>query len=203
LKVGDTVYGDRANVFTGLPENLLGAEWLRVAANARTLQSDTVRFTANEDIFVYVGIDARRNAEDLPWLMGADSAWESTDFVVTATDQTAPDGPGISYTLYRVELAKDETILLGTNGPSGSVIMYTVFFEEAVRDDEPVEFIERSGAVTHCPDCDDVEKSWRVTTIGLRHSNGDEVIISRRRAAKRDSSGRLLEACEHSFGWES
>ncbi|MCL2456266.1 MAG: glycosyl hydrolase 53 family protein [Defluviitaleaceae bacterium] len=123
-QIGSTVYGDRTNVYTSLPAFLLGAERLQPAANARTLQSDTVEFFARENIFVYVALDARRNVAELSWL----NSWQSANFTVAATDQTAPDGPGITYNLYRTQLGANQSIRLGTNGPSGSVIMYTVFF---------------------------------------------------------------------------
>ncbi|MCL2456247.1 MAG: dockerin type I domain-containing protein, partial [Defluviitaleaceae bacterium] len=128
LRNGDTVYGDRTNIFTSVPNRLLGAERLQVSANARTLQSDTVEFIARENIFVYVGLDERRNSADLSWL----NNWQRTEMILTATDQTAPTGPGITYNLYRIPLAANKSIRLGTNGPSGSVIMYTVFFERDV-----------------------------------------------------------------------
>jgi rhamnogalacturonan endolyase len=130
LQNGDTVYGDRTNVFTSVPNRLLGAERLRPSAQTRTLQSDTVEFIARENIFVYVGLDSRRNSADLPWLNG----WQRVAETVTATDQTAPTGPGITYNLYRFPLAANQSIRLGTNGPSGSVIMYTVFFVRDVGD---------------------------------------------------------------------
>jgi hypothetical protein len=186
-------------VFTEIPEHLLGTEWLRVAANSRTLQADTAQLTANEDIFVYVGIDARRISEDLTWLIGADSAWESTGMTVSATDQTAPDGPGIVYNLYRIALAKDETLRLGTNGPSGSVIMYTVFFWQEETEEEPVHFIERACTVNECSECGE-EKSLRTTHVGYRLGRIEE-ITQTRQAAKRSSTGRLLEGCCNSLIW--
>ncbi|MCL2577277.1 MAG: pectate lyase [Defluviitaleaceae bacterium] len=124
LQIGDTVYGDRTNVFTSIPDRLLGAERLQVSANARVLQSDTVEFAANENIFVYIGLDARRNSAELSWL----DEWQSVNMTVTATDQTAPDGPGVTYNLYRIPLAEGDSMRLGSNGSTGSVIMYTVFF---------------------------------------------------------------------------
>jgi hypothetical protein len=127
LQVGDVVYGDRANGFTSVPARLLGAERLQVSANSRTLQTDTAEFTARENIFVYIGLDERRNADSLSWLNG----WQRVNMKVGATDQTAPTGPGITYNLLRTPLAAGQSIRLGTNGPSGSVIMYTVFFTSA------------------------------------------------------------------------
>jgi rhamnogalacturonan endolyase len=199
LQVDNTVYGDRVNVFTSIPEQLIGTEWLRVAANARVLQADTAEFVANEDIFVYIGIDARRNSADLPWI--ADGEWQSTNMTVTATDQTAPDGPGITYNLYRVALTQGESLRLGSNGPAGGVIMYTVFFEPNTGEDESELFIKREFYVGECPDCGE-EKQWVITTMGRRQSDGAEFVISRRWAVKRDSDGDLFDPCEGSLRWE-
>jgi hypothetical protein len=201
LQVGDTVYGDRANVFTAVPTVLHGAERIQVAANTRVLQSDTAEFIAREDIFVYIGLDARRNSADLSWLNTADTEWQATNMTITATDQTAPDGPGITYNLYRIALASGESIRLGTNGPAGGVIMYTVFVTADDGDSGSVPFIRRELTLELCEECG-IEKRFTITTLGIRLAGGDEIITTQRRAAKRNSSGQLLAPCEHSFRWE-
>jgi len=62
--------------------------------------------------------------------------------------------------------------------------------------------VRRTSEVTAneiCP-CG-ADKMWQVTRVIQLYSNGDEVILSERYAAKIDTDGKLLDSCVHSFSW--
>ncbi len=114
-EVGDLVFGDREVAYTAIPEELLGAELLRTACDAKFSESDLAVFTAGADMTVYVAMDSR--VDPLPeWL----SDWEKTELTL------ANDGD-VTFTAYRKAVKSGDTVTLGTNGQSAYCVNYTVF----------------------------------------------------------------------------
>lgn len=112
LSAGDIVFGDRDVTFASLPEVLGGAEYIRLACDAKSITTDLATFTAGADITVYVGLDARLTT--VP-------AWLS-DY--TATGLSAVNSSDVNYVLYEKNFAAGETITLGANGQSSGVVNY-------------------------------------------------------------------------------
>lgn len=113
--VGDLVFGDREVMYTEIPEELLGAELLRTACDAKLSESDLATFTAGADMTVYVAMDSR--VDPLPeWL----TDWEKTELTL------ANDGD-VTFTAYKKAVRSGDTVTLGTNGQSAYCVNYTVF----------------------------------------------------------------------------
>lgn len=121
LQVGDFIYGDRMNTFTTIPDIVMGAEWIKLAADSKFSQKEVAEFTAGADILAYVALDSRVVATNLNWI----SDWENTGIVAKASND-------VDYILYRKGFNSGEKVLLGTNGPTASVIMYSVFVTEVL-----------------------------------------------------------------------
>lgn len=67
IQNGDPVFGDRDAVYTALPAQLAGAEYIRTACDSKNSSSDLAVFTAGAHITVYTALDSRVTA--LPaWL---------------------------------------------------------------------------------------------------------------------------------------
>ena len=103
LDVGNEVFGDRQFRFTSVPEELMGAEWIRTACDSKKFTSDEATFTAAQDITVFVGVDTRAES-NAGWL----SDWTKTE--MTMTD----DGnPNITYNVYRKDAKSGQKVTLG------------------------------------------------------------------------------------------
>ena len=126
MDAGTEVFGDRAFKFTDVPEKLRNTEWIRTACDSKKYTDNEARFTAGEDITVYVGLDSR--IEQTPdWL----SDWTRTDMSLT------DDGnPVVTYNVYKKNYSSGSEIVLGKIANS-SVVNYVVM--TAVK--EPTEFI--------------------------------------------------------------
>lgn len=113
--VGDMVYGDRDVTYSALPEELVGAEMLVTACDAKNSTGTLAHFVAGSDMTVYAAMDQR--VETLPaWLDG----W-------TQTELTAQNNKGVTYVLYRLDCKAGDTVSLGENGQVSSCVHYTVF----------------------------------------------------------------------------
>lgn len=118
VNVGDLVFGDRDVTYTQLPEELIGAEYIRTACDAKNSTEDLAVFEAAYDGTVYVALDTR--VEAVPaWLSG----W-------TKTDMTAANDKDVSFVIYALEVTAGDNVTLGTNGQSASCVNYTVFMTE-------------------------------------------------------------------------
>ena len=121
IQNGDPVFGDRDAVYTTLPAQLAGAEYIRTACDSKNSSSDLAVFTAGAHITVYTALDSRVTA--LPaWLKD----W-------TATGLTAETDKGVQFVLYSRQAAKGEQITLGSNGQSSGCVGYAVFAVGASR----------------------------------------------------------------------
>lgn len=113
--VGSPVFGDRDFTFTALPDCLLGAEQLITACSAKAFTGNAASFTAGEDLTLYIALDSRMTK--LPdWL----AAYEKTG----ETAQTSND---VTFELYKLDIPQGETVTIGGNEESYSVVNYTVF----------------------------------------------------------------------------
>lgn len=112
---GSPVFGDRAFTFTSLPQELIGAEQLLTSCDAKGFEGDAATFTAAEDITLYVALDSRM-PEAPAWLSGYE-----------LTEAKAFSSNGLTFNIYKLDAAKGDTITLGGNAYSYSVVNYTVF----------------------------------------------------------------------------
>lgn len=116
---GSLVFGDRDVTFTELPNELDGAEQILTACDSKYYEAELASFTAGEDITVYAGFDAR--VSPLPsWL----AAWKETGLTCTNSGD-------VVFNLYRLDVSKGDTVILGANGQSASCVNYTVFAVES------------------------------------------------------------------------
>lgn len=112
---GSLLFGDRSMTYVDLPEALVGAEYIRTACDSKNYSDTLARFTAAEDMTVYVALDQR--VETVPeWL----STWEKTGM-------TAANDSDVAFDIYSRSAAAGEEIVLGTNGQSAYCVNYTVF----------------------------------------------------------------------------
>ena len=116
IQVGDLVFGDREEVtYASLPEEIVGAEAIITACDAKTCTNDLAAFTAGADMTVYAAFDERVDPTPL-WL----SSW-------TKTEMTATNSKGVTFRLYALEVKAGDTVTLGANGQSQTCVNYTVF----------------------------------------------------------------------------
>ncbi|MBE6855478.1 MAG: pectate lyase [Ruminococcus sp.] len=126
LSAGNAVFGDRDVTFATLPEALSGAEYIRLACDAKSITTDLATFTAAADITVYIGLDARLTT--VP-------AWLS-DY--TATGLTATNSSDVSFVLYSKDVTAGETVTLGANGQSAGVVNYIAAVTEQTAEPEGI-----------------------------------------------------------------
>lgn len=124
LQQGSQIYGDRDFTYVTIPDFLIGADYIRTAADSKNYADTLCDFTAGDDINVYVALDDRVNAE-LSWL----SVWTDTGEDVTITDN-------LTFSLYQAAFDKGDVVSLGTNGQSKGCINYSVIV--AAREKEPL-----------------------------------------------------------------
>lgn len=111
---GSAVFGDRDFVFTGLPRELVGAEQILTACDDKGETGEIVRFTAAEDISVFVALDSRMTT--VPAFL---DGFEKTALTAAASGDLA-------FTLYRLDLDKGEEAVLSGNAEDYQVVNYTV-----------------------------------------------------------------------------
>ena len=109
------MFGDREVTFVTLPKYLNGAEYICTAADSKTCTTDAASFTAGEDLTVYVGLDTRVTSEPA-WLQG----WTRTEDTVVNSNQVA-------FRIYKKDVSKGDTVVLGANGQSSGCVFYTAF----------------------------------------------------------------------------
>lgn len=115
IQNGSPVFGDRDTVYTVLPSQLAGAEYIRTACDSKNSTSDLAVFTAGADITVYTALDSR---------VAAVPAWLE-DW--TPTGLTAENDQGVQFVLLSRQAVRGEQITLGANGQSAGCMGYTVF----------------------------------------------------------------------------
>ena len=130
--VGDLVWGDRDGVtvlssgktgalitISTLPSELVGAEQLLTACDAKFAEGDLAAFTAAKDATVYVALDTR--VETVPsWMSGYTRLSEQ---MTTSND--------VTFDIYSLSVKEGERVTLGNNGQNSYCMNYTVFLKEA------------------------------------------------------------------------
>lgn len=123
---GSVLFGDRAFTAVSVPENLIGAEAVRTACDSKLLTTDLATFTAGADITAYVAIDTRV-VSALSWL----NDWQNSGVTITTSND-------VTLMLYKKDVAKDDTVTLGTNSGNGNSVNYIVLAvpkEEVIKGD--------------------------------------------------------------------
>ncbi len=121
LQAGDQIFGDRTGdklvTFRDIPESLLGAEVLVTPCDAKSITTDVAELTAGEDITLYIGLDVRTIDQfGVPAWM---SSW-------TDTGMSVVNSKDVEFKMYSINMAKGDTITLGSNGGSAGCVFYTV-----------------------------------------------------------------------------
>ncbi len=112
LADGELVYVDRGYVFTSIPSELVGLDYLRTAnADKASTASNTVSFDVSRPVTVFVAHDIRITSKP-DWLM----AWTKTSMTVTTNDT--------SFDIYSKDFQAGTVILGGNDGKGKS--MYSV-----------------------------------------------------------------------------
>lgn len=120
------VYGDRDNVYSTVPKQVKGAEYIKLACDSKAYTEDLASFTAAEDITVYVGFDSRITA--IP-------SWAQT---WTKTSLTLGNNKGVIFNLYSLSVKKGEKVTLGTNGQTSGCVNYVAFAVAANESSEKI-----------------------------------------------------------------
>ena len=131
VSAGDAVFGDRDVAYLEIPASLSGAEYIRTACDSKNASGDLAVFTAGADIKVYVALDQRVEEN------GSVPAWLGS---YTRTSETVSNENGVVFALYVNTYKEGESVVLGTNGMTGSVVNYTVFVtEDSVQSQNPTD----------------------------------------------------------------
>ncbi len=120
LAAGSLVFGDRTFTYTTLPDELIGAEFIKTACDSKAVEATSLvgMFDAAKDCTVYVVIDSR--VETAPsWLSG-----------YTLTDMTVVSSNDVTFNVYALDVAAGDSVALGGNGQSKSCVNYTVMAVE-------------------------------------------------------------------------
>lgn len=112
LQEGAVMFGDRDVTYTLIPGFLIGADYIRTAADSKFYEGDLASFTAGTDINAYVCLDDR--VSSIPqWLSG----W-------TDTGEDLFNSNNVSFSIYQSAFEQGETVTLGTNGQSSGCVNY-------------------------------------------------------------------------------
>jgi len=126
VAVGDMVFGDREVTYTEIPEELLGAEYIRTACDSKSAAGQLASFIAGEDAVVCIAMDTRVENEQnsLPdWL----SSYTKTALTVKSSND-------VIFDIYEKKVSAGEAVELGGNGTATSVVNYTVFVKADSQD---------------------------------------------------------------------
>lgn len=118
LQVGNNVYGDRAFTFTGIPANLLGAQWIRAANDSKTFTGNpTATFSLSATANVYIAFN---NSAAVPsWI---DDSWTDTGTDITTRESTTATR---TYSVFRKQFNAG-TVSLGPWGSTASMYIVMV-----------------------------------------------------------------------------
>ncbi|MEX1365255.1 MAG: hypothetical protein AB1Z98_19160 [Nannocystaceae bacterium] len=116
LQVGDMQYGDRSYELATIPNELLGATWIRTANSSKDYKSNpTVTFSIGRPASIYVSVDTRGSKPS--WI---DSSWEPTSLQITNHGESSTR----TFNLYRKRFPRG-SVSLGPNG-NDKYDMYSV-----------------------------------------------------------------------------
>ena len=125
-EVGSPVFGDRDVTYTELPETLKGAEVIQTACDSKNSKEDLAEFTSDKNIKVYVALDTRVESS-----MGAIPEWLNG---WTKTGEQAKNSGDVTFDIYEKSYKAGETVTLGTNSTNYTVVNYTVFVKEDLKE---------------------------------------------------------------------
>ena len=115
LNVGSQIYGDRDVTYTSVPQELVGAEYVRTACDSKNYGSNLGVCTLSDVATLYVAMDSRMTTVPA-WL----ADWTLTDLTLTASND-------VSYVVYSKAFAAGSAVMLGSNETAAGVVGYTVF----------------------------------------------------------------------------
>ncbi|RKP55158.1 hypothetical protein D7Z26_08020 [Cohnella endophytica] len=120
IRIGDLVYGDRANLFASMPSSMAGSDWIRPANDSKSYTGTTLAsFKVNASSDVYV---AHNDA------IAVKPSWMSS---WTDTGQDVTSDAGLTYSLYKKNYASGSTVSLGNNGDASGPSNYFVIMKNA------------------------------------------------------------------------
>ena len=119
IQIGDKIYTDREVIYATLPQEVIGAEAIKIPCDAKTASGNIASFTAGEDINVYAALDTR--LEKIPGWM---SDWTDTG-LLASNDQY------VDYKLFCKKFSAGDVITLGANGQAAYCVNYTIFVTPA------------------------------------------------------------------------
>ncbi|MDE7105360.1 MAG: RICIN domain-containing protein [Ruminococcus sp.] len=125
-EVGSPVFGDRDVTYTELPDTLKGAEVIQTACDSKNSKENLAEFTSDKNIKVYVALDTRVESS-----MGAIPEWLNG---WTKTGEQAKNSGDVTFDIYEKSYKAGETVTLGTNSTNYTVVNYTVFVKEDVKE---------------------------------------------------------------------
>ena len=171
LADGAMIFGDRTFTFVNLPQELVGAEYIMTACDAKNLTTDLLTLTAAADMTLYVAQDGRVTTSPA-WL----STWEKTNL----TFQSSND---VSFTVYQTKLSAGENITLGQNGQAAGCINYSVMAvaDTAQTTTEPIGALLKGDV-----NCDGDVKIGDVILLNRFLSEDTAVMISKQGLANAD-----------------
>ena len=112
---GSVLFGDRELTATSFPANLVGAETIRTACDSKLVTTDLGKFTAGEDITVYVALDSRVSSPLPSWL----NDWKQEEITISTSND-------LTLILFKKNMKAGEELTLGTNGGSNESVNYIV-----------------------------------------------------------------------------
>jgi len=186
LQEGDLVFGDRDVTYTMIPGFLIGADYIRTAADSKYYADTLASFTAGTDITAYVCMDDRVNPTP-DWL----TVW-------TDTGEDLFNSNDVSYSIYQASFEQGETVTLGTNGQVSGCVNYTVMVTE---EEEPTlrgdvnadgdftiaDVIMLQKWLIRTADC--ALTDWRAGDLCADHQiNAADLMIMKRELISRDAS---------------
>lgn len=117
---GSLIFGDRDVTYVDLPNELIGAEYIKTACDSKNSADILAEFTAGADMKVYIALDSR--VENTP-------AWMS-DFI--KTNMTVSNSSNVIFDIYSKTAKAGENITLGSNGQSAYCVNYTVLAQSGI-----------------------------------------------------------------------
>ncbi|KKN04069.1 hypothetical protein LCGC14_1101360, partial [marine sediment metagenome] len=118
LAVGELVYIDRSYIFTSVPSELVGLNYLRTANNDKG-STGGVSFDVNKQVTVFVAYDVRFSTDSPPTIPAWLTLWTKIGMTVSSNDA--------SFNIYSKDFPAGN-ISLGGNDDSGAYLhsMYSV-----------------------------------------------------------------------------
>lgn len=116
--IGSLQFGDRDVTFSVLPDILNDAEYIRTAADSKSVTTNLGTFTAGADMTVYVALDNR--VTTVPEWLGT---WTKTSLSISNSN-------GVIFELYSKNASKGDNVTLGANMQSSGCVCYSVFVTE-------------------------------------------------------------------------